>query len=81
MSRITSPEQYESEYNRSISDPEGFWADKAEQFSWRKKWDSVLQWNFEQPDVRWFGGGQLNITENCLDRHLEKRGEQVAFYW
>lgn len=81
MSRITSLEQYESEYNRSISDPEGFWADKAEQFSWRKKWDSVLQWNFEQPDVRWFGGGQLNITENCLDRHLEKRGEQVAFYW
>lgn len=81
MSRITSIEQYHTEYQKSISDPDGFWADKAEQFSWRKKWDSVLEWNFEQPDVRWFGGGQLNITENCLDRHLEKRGDQVAFYW
>jgi acetyl-CoA synthetase len=81
MSRITSLAHYESEYQKSVNDPEGFWADKAAAFTWRKKWDNVLEWNFEQPDVRWFGGGQLNITENCLDRHLAQRGEQVAFYW
>lgn len=81
MSRITSLAHYESEYQKSITDPENFWADKAAAFTWRKKWDTVLEWNFDQPDVRWFGGGQLNITENCLDRHLAQRGDQVAFYW
>ncbi len=81
MARITSFEQYQSEYKKSIENPESFWAEIANGFSWKKKWGNVLEWNFEKPDVKWFIGGKLNITENCLDRHLEKRGEQVAFYF
>jgi acetyl-CoA synthetase len=81
MNRILTFEQYQSEYKRSVETPETFWAEQAETFSWKKKWSSVLDWNFEKPDVKWFIGGKLNITENCLDRHLEKRGEQVAFYF
>ncbi len=79
--RITSFEEYQSEYTKSIENPEQFWADKAEHFSWRKKWDKVLAWNFSQPDVKWFIGGKLNITENCLDRHLAERGDQTAIIW
>lgn len=81
MTRITSFDQYLSEYKRSIDDPEGFWAEKAFAFSWRKRWDKVLQWNFDEPNVKWFIGGKLNITENCLDRHLETRGDQTAIVW
>jgi acetyl-CoA synthetase len=81
MTKISSFEQYQSEYKKSIEHPEEFWSEIAEEFSWRKKWDKTLEWNFETPDVKWFIGGKLNITENCLDRHLEKRGEQVAFYF
>lgn len=81
MSKISSFEEYKSEYRRSIENPESFWSGEAEQFSWRKKWDKVLEWNFDQPDVKWFSGGKLNITENCLDRHLAERGDQVAYYW
>jgi acetyl-CoA synthetase len=73
--------EYLSEYQKSIDSPEEFWAEKAMAFHWRKKWDNVLDWNFRQPDIKWFINGKLNITENCLDRHLEKRGDQVAFYW
>ena len=76
--RITSFAQYQSEYARSVADPEAFWAGEAENFVWRKPWDTVLEWNFEGPDVKWFQGGKLNITENCLDRHLAERGEQTA---
>lgn len=79
--RITSFEQYISEYKRSVEDPEGFWAEQAETFTWKKKWDKVLDWNFEKPDVKWFTGGTLNITENCLDRHLSTRGDQPAIIW
>ena len=53
----------------------------AESFEWKKKWDKVLDWNFDEPNVKWFDGGQLNITENCLDRHLESIGDKVAFHW
>jgi acetyl-CoA synthetase len=86
MNRITSFEQYQSEYKRSVENPEAFWAEQAETFSWRKKWDKVLEWNFDAsispaPDVKWFINGKFNITENCLDRHLEKRGEQIAFHF
>jgi acetyl-CoA synthetase len=81
MTRISSFDQYLSEYKRSVDDPEAFWAGEAETFKWRKKWDKTLQWNFDEPDVKWFAGGKLNITENCLDRHLEKRGEQAAIIW
>ena len=79
--RITSFEQYQAVYNRSVQDPEGFWADQARQFVWRKPWDKTLEWNFTEPNVKWFAGGQLNITENCLDRHLQERGNQTAIIW
>jgi acetyl-CoA synthetase len=79
--RITSFDQYLSEYKRSVESPETFWEEQADTFTWKKKWDKTLQWNFDEPDVKWFIGGKLNITENCLDRHLEKRGDQVAIAW
>jgi len=78
---ITSFEEYLSEYKKSIDNPEQFWAEKAAGFAWKKKWDKVLEWNFTGPDVKWFIGGKLNITENCLDRHLAQRGDQVAILW
>jgi acetyl-CoA synthetase len=78
---ITSPEAYRETYRQSLMDPEGFWAALAEQFTWHKPWDKVLSWDFEKPDIQWFIGGKLNITENCLDRHLPTRGEQTALIW
>ena len=81
MQRITSIEEYQKEYTRSVENPEAFWAEQAEQYTWHKKWDRVLEWNFEEPDVKWFVGGKLNITENCLDRHLKERGDQTAILW
>ncbi len=81
MSRITSFDHYQSEYKKSIEHPEEFWGEIAEEFSWKKKWDKVLNWNFKEPEIKWFEGGKFNITENCLDRHLEKRGDQIAFYF
>ena len=81
MSRITTIEQYNQEYKRSVENPEAFWAEQAEQFVWKKKWDKVLDWNFNEPDIKWFVGGKLNITENCLDRHLSERGNQTAIIW
>lgn len=79
--QISSFKEYQSEYKKSIENPEMFWNEKAENFYWKKKWDRTLEWNFEQPDVKWFTGGKLNITENCLDRHLSTIGEQVAIIW
>jgi acetyl-CoA synthetase len=79
--QITSFEEYKSTYKKSIEDPEGFWAEVAENFAWRKKWDKVLNWNFTEPKVEWFKGAKLNITENCLDRHLDSRGDQPALLW
>lgn len=79
--QIRSLDQYESEYSKSVEEPERFWADIASGFAWRKQWDKVLEWNFTDPDVRWFTGGKLNITENCLDRHLEHSGDRTAIIW
>ena len=79
--RITNFEEYRSEYKKSVDNPEAFWADKADSFVWRKKWDKVLEWNFTEPNVKWFIGGKLNITENCLDRHLPSRSNQKAIIW
>ncbi|MCB0553730.1 MAG: acetate--CoA ligase [Phaeodactylibacter sp.] len=76
--QIKSFEEYKEVYKRSVEDPEGFWAEQAATFNWHKKWDKVLEWNFREPKIEWFVGGKLNITENCLDRHLESRGDQVA---
>ena len=81
IQKINSFEEYQTEYNRSIENPEAFWAKQAELFSWKKMWDKVLEWNFEDYDVKWFKGATLNITENCLDRHLNERGDKVAILW
>ncbi|MDX2284407.1 MAG: acetate--CoA ligase [Bacteroidia bacterium] len=77
-SRIRSLAEYHETYQRSVEDPEGFWAEQASGFYWRKPWNQVLEWNFRDPDIKWFLGGKMNITENCLDRHLETRGDQTA---
>ena len=79
--QINSLEQYQRDYKRSVDDPEGFWSDIASQFLWRKKWDKVLTWNFKEPKVKWFEGGKLNITENCLDRHVANLGDNPAIIW
>ena len=79
--QIKSQEQYEKAYRDSIDRPEEFWASVAEAFQWRKKWDKVLEWNFKEPNIKWFQGGKLNITENCIDRHLKTMGEKPAFIW
>jgi len=81
MQKINSIEQYKSQYEKSVKNPESFWAEQADNFNWIKKWDQVLEWEFDTPKVEWFIGGQLNITENCLDRHLESRGNQTAILW
>jgi acetyl-CoA synthetase len=79
--QITSWEEYQAAYKKSVEQPEAFWADIAESFHWHRKWDDVLQWDFRKPDVRWFDGGRLNITENCLDRHLESKADYPAIVW
>ncbi len=79
--QIKSLEEYHSAYKKSIEDPEEFWAAIAENFTWRKKWDKVLEWNFKEPKVEWFKGAKLNITENCIDRHLDKLGDKPAIIW
>jgi acetyl-CoA synthetase len=79
--QIKSFEQYKSDYKRSIEQPEEFWSDIAQHFQWQKKWDKVLDWNFKEPKVEWFKGAKLNITENCIDRHLETLGDKPAIIW
>ena len=79
--QIKSLEQYQSEYKKSVEDPEKFWGDIATNFYWRKKWESVLNWNFTEPKIEWFKGGKLNITENCIDRHLATMADQPAIIW
>ena len=79
--QLRSFEAYQEAYNKSMSDPEAFWAEVAENFTWKKKWDTVLDWNFKEPKIEWFKGGQLNITENCLDRHLATKANEPAIIW
>jgi acetyl-CoA synthetase len=81
MAIIRSFEEYQHHYRKSVENPEEFWAEIASEFYWRKKWAKVLQWDFNKPEVKWFLGGKLNITENCLDRHLPKRANQIAILW
>ena len=80
---IDSMTQYKTMYERSVTDPEGFWAEQAnEQLVWQKKWDEVLSWDFEEPRVSWFTGGRLNASVNCLDRHVDShRGNKAALIW
>lgn len=73
---------YNEMYARSIEDPDGFWAEQAESFiDWFKPWDKVQEWDFHTGDIRWFEGAKLNVSYNCLDRHLEKRADQTAIIW
>ncbi len=75
-------DRYQEMYQRSVNDPEAFWAEQAEQFvSWYKPWDKVLEWDFDEGAIRWFEGAELNVSYNCVDRHLETRGEQTAIIW
>ncbi|MBT8237761.1 MAG: acetate--CoA ligase [Croceitalea sp.] len=72
-------EEYFQVYRKSVRNPESFWEEIAEEhFVWRKKWDEVLKWDFTKPEIKWFDGAQLNITENCIDRHLHIRGDKTA---
>ena len=79
--QIKSLDQYHSAYKKSVEQPEEFWGEIAETFRWKKKWDNVLEWNFSEPKMKWFEGGKLNITENCLDRHIETLGNKPAIIW
>ena len=79
--QIQSEADYRAAYKQSVEDPEQFWGTVAENFSWKKKWDKVLSWNFEEPKVEWFAGAKLNITENCIDRHLATLGDNPAIIW
>jgi len=80
-----SLEQYKEMYDRSIADPDGFWAEMAEEFHWHKKWDQVREYNFDLNEgpisIKWFIGAQTNMCYNALDRHLEDKGDQVALLW
>ena len=79
---IKSMEEYQKLYARSVEDPEGFWAELAQQLDWFKKWDKVLEWDFNRPEIRWFQNGKLNVSYNCLDRHLSSwRRNKVALIW
>ncbi|MCB0433892.1 MAG: AMP-binding protein, partial [Mangrovimonas sp.] len=72
-------EEYFQVYRKSVRNPESFWEEVAEEhFVWRKRWDKVLSWDFNKPEIRWFEGAKLNITENCLDRHLPTKGDKTA---
>jgi acetyl-CoA synthetase len=79
--QITTLEDYKKTYQLSVDQPEQFWGGVADNFLWRKKWDKVLSWNFSEPDIKWFEGAKLNITENCLDRHLAENGDKPAIIW
>ena len=81
MKKIDSFSDYNRAYEHSVNDPEGFWEDVASTFSWQSKWDKVLDWEFDTPNVNWFVNGKLNITENCLDRHLADKGDKIAIIW
>jgi len=79
--RIRTFEEYQAAYQHSVEDPEGFWAEVAQEFKWHKPWKKVLDWNFTGPDVKWFVNGKTNITENALDRHLRELGNHPAIIW
>ncbi len=79
--QITSLAQYHEDYKKSVDDSEGFWGSIAENFLWRKKWDKVLNWNFTEPKIEWFANAKLNITENCIDRHLATMADKPAIIW
>jgi len=81
MQRITSLSDYFKKYEQSEKDPEKFWSEIADTFIWKKKWDKVLDWNFQSVDIKWFKNAKLNITENIFERNLKNRGDKTAIIW
>ncbi|HEY1114068.1 MAG TPA: acetate--CoA ligase [Chitinophagaceae bacterium] len=79
--QIKSLEEYQQAYQQSIENPDEFWRYIAQHFYWRKPWAKTLEWNFTEPSVKWFQGGKLNVTENCIDRHLKELGSKPALIW
>src|SRR5712691_6301837 len=80
--RIGSSARYRALYDRSISDPDGFWAEQAERLHWFRRWDEVSRWDFKSAKIEWFIGGQTNVAFNCLDRHLASpRKNKAALIW
>lgn len=78
---LDSFEKYQEAYQASVDNPSAFWDGIAQNFHWQKPWNKTLEWNFDEPKIRWFDGGTLNITENCLDRHLPEHGDDIALLW
>ena len=81
MHRITSLSDYFKKYEQSVKDPEEFWAEIADTFIWKKKWDKVLDWDFDSVDIKWFKNAKLNITENILEKNLKDRADKTAIIW
>ncbi len=79
--RITTMKGYDDAYHRALSEPDAFWSEIASEYTWRKKWDDVTSGDFNDTNVKWFSGGHLNITENCLDRHLKTRADKIAIIY
>ena len=79
--KISNFEEYKEQYRLSVEQPETFWADIAKEFKWRSLWTKTVEWNFTEPKIEWFKEGKLNITENCIDRHLPEKANDVAFYF
>ena len=74
--------KYQSMYHESVENPKNFWAEQAEKFiDWYSPWDRVLDWDYKKAHIRWFEGAKLNVSHNCLDRHLATRGNQTAIIW
>jgi acetyl-CoA synthetase len=78
---IKSLEEYQTMYERSVNDPEAFWGEIAQEFTWFKQWDKVRDFDFHKAEITFFEGGKTNIAFNCLDRHLDSKGDQVAIIW
>ncbi|GAA5220373.1 acetate--CoA ligase [Membranihabitans marinus] len=79
--QIRNWDDYQNNYQKSVEDPEKFWGEIADQFIWKKPYKKVLDWDFETPSIKWFEGGSLNITENCLDRHVKTHPNKKAIIW
>ncbi len=79
--QIQSYQQYLDDYKKSVTNPAEFWDEIAVHFKWRKHWDKTFEYDWSKPETKWFIGGQLNITENCLDRHLASKADQTAIIW
>ena len=79
--QISTIEEYDTACKNAFENPETFWDDIASHYQWQKRWSKTLNWNFKEPKITWYHEGKLNITENCLDRHLKNNGETIALIW